>query len=172
MTKCPGRAAQDSIAPVAADAIKTYTERMALEAAAVVASGLFAGVAVHVALIAGASWLRAVRSNTAVALGDFRFVFPRVMALQSMFVGVGTPRSMGWWASSGTIGVLVGGCLLGAVAPFTVLFVTPVYRRLLDPGTEGRREAERQLLRWAWLHLTRTVLGLGAFGLLVTCLVR
>jgi hypothetical protein len=151
----------------------TYTESMALEAAAVVASGLFAGVAVYVALIARASWLRAVRSNTSVALGDFRFVFPRVMALQSLFVGVGTACSIGWWASSGMIGVLVGGCLLGAVAPFTVLFVTPVYRRLLDPGTEGRpREAERQLLRWAWLHLARTVLGLGAFGILVTCLVR
>jgi anthrone oxygenase-like protein len=151
----------------------SYTERMALEATAVFASGLFAGVAVYVALIARASWLRAMRSNVSVALADFRFVFPRVMALQSLFVVVGTACSIGWWASSGTTGFLVGGCLLGAVAPFTVLFVTPVYRQLLDPGTKDRpREAERQLVRWAWLHLARAALGLGAFGVLVACLVR
>jgi len=146
---------------------------MGVEATAVVASGLFAGVAVYVALIARASWLRAMRSNVSVALGDFRFVFPRVMALQSTFVVVGTACSIRWWETSGTTGFLVGGCLLGAVAPFTLIFVTPVYRRLLDPGTEGQpREAERQLVRWAWLHLARAVLGLGAFGVLVACLVR
>src|SRR5262245_4687040 len=146
---------------------------MALQATAVLASGLFAGVAVYVALIARASWLRAMRSNVSVALGDFRFVFPRVMALQSAFVLVGTVSSIGWWERSGTTSFLVAGCLLGAVAPFTLVFVTPVYRRLLDPGTEGRpREAERQLIRWAWLHLARAALGLGAFGVLVTSLVR
>jgi len=146
---------------------------VALEATAVLAAGLFAGVAVYVALVARASWLRAMRSNVSLALGDFRFVFPRVMALQSAFVVVGTACSIGWWMRSGTTAFLVGGCLLGAVAPFTLLFVTPVYRRLLDPGTEGRpREAERQLIRWAWLHAARAALGLGAFGVLVASLVR
>jgi hypothetical protein len=42
---------------------------MALEATAVLTSGLFAGVAVYVALIARASWLRAMRSNVSVAIG-------------------------------------------------------------------------------------------------------
>jgi hypothetical protein len=146
---------------------------MALEATAVLASGLFAGVAVYVALIARASWLRAMRSNVSVALGDFRFVFPRVMALQSAFVLVGTASSIGWWQRSGTADFLVAGCLLGAVAPFTLIFVTPVYRQLLDPETEGRpRDAERQLIRWAWLHLARAALGLAAFGVLVDAIVR
>jgi len=146
---------------------------MALEAVAVLASGLFAGVALYVALIARASWLRSIRLNASAALGDFRFVFPRVIALQSLLVVAGTVCSISWWLRSGATGFLVGGVLLGAVAPFTVLFVTPVYRQLLDPGTEGRPgEAERQLLRWAWLHLARAVLGFGAFGVLVTSLVH
>ena len=146
---------------------------MVLEGVAVLASGLFAGVALYVALIARASWLRSMLSNVAVALGDFRFVFPRVMALQSLFVVVGTGCSIEWWLRSGTTAFLLGGALLGAVAPFTLLFVTPVYRQLLDPRTEGQpREAERHLIRWAWLHLARAILGIGAFGALVTSLVH
>src|SRR5262245_45658091 len=109
---------------------------MAIEAVAVLASGLFAGVALYVALIARASWLRSIRLNASVALGEFRFVFPRVFALQSLLVIAGTVCSIGSWLRSGATGFLVGGVLLGAVAPFTVLLVTPVYRQLLDPRSE------------------------------------
>ena len=146
---------------------------MALEAVAVLASGLFAGVALYVALIARASWLRSVRADAAVALSDFRFVFPRVIALQGFLLVLGTGCSIGWWLRSGATGFLVGGALLGAVAPFTAWLVAPVYRRLLDRSLAGQpADAERQMLHWAWLHLARAVLGLGAFGVLVASLVR
>ena len=146
---------------------------MALQALAVLASRLFAGVALYVALIARASWLRSVRANPEVALGDFRFVFPRVIALQGLLLVLGTGCSVAWWLRSGPTAFLVGAALLGSVAPFTSLFVTPVYRRLFDRALGERpAEAERQLLHWAWLHRARATLGLGAFGILVASLVH
>ena len=156
--------------PFSGESIESF--RMVLQGFAVLASGLFAGVALYVALIARASWLRSVRSDVAVALRDFRFVFPRVIVLQGFLLVLGTFCSIVWWLKSGATAFLAGGALLGAVAPVTAFFVTPVYRRLLNPAMEAQpAEAERQLLRWAWLHVARTALGLGAFGLLVTSLV-
>jgi hypothetical protein len=61
---------------------------------------------------------------------------------------------------------LLGGSLVGAVVPFTLLFIMPTNRLLLDDTEELEIEWERaRLAKWARLHAVRTVLSL--FGFLV-----
>ena len=151
----------------------TTTKHMIVEAIALMSSGLFAGVAAYVGLIARASWLRAVRLDAPAALSDFRFVFPRVMALQGGLLVVGVGSAIASWLETGAPAFMVCALLLGAVAPLTLVFVTPVYRQLLNRAlAEKPPEAERQLIRWAWLHAAQALLGLAAFATLAAALVR
>jgi hypothetical protein len=64
--------------------------------------------------------------------------------------------------------VLVGGLLLGAVVPFTLIVILPTNNRLLDPGLERQSpEALALLNRWGHLHAVRSVASALAFGVLV-----
>ena len=61
---------------------------------------------------------------------------------------------------------LLGGSLVGAVVPFTLLFIMPTNRLLLGEHEELEIQLERaRLAKWARLHAVRTVLSL--FGFLV-----
>jgi hypothetical protein len=63
---------------------------------------------------------------------------------------------------------LLGGSLVGAVVPFTFLFMMPTNRLLLDNTEELEIELERaRLAKWARLHAVRTVLSLFGFLLLL-----
>jgi hypothetical protein len=63
---------------------------------------------------------------------------------------------------------LLGGSLVGAVVPFTLLFIMPTNRLLLDEADELEIELERaRLAKWARLHAMRTVLSLLGFLVLV-----
>jgi hypothetical protein len=69
--------------------------------------------------------------------------------------------------------VLLGGLLLGAVIPFTLLVICPTKKRLLDSGLDRRSAEAAELLdRWGQLHAIRRVQGAGAFGLLLWHLLR
>jgi Domain of unknown function (DUF1772) len=75
-----------------------------------------------------------------------------------------------WWHASGGW-FLVGGSLLGAVVPFTLLGILPTNRRLLAADlSPDSAEAARLLRRWGWLHAVRSVLGTLAFGTLAACI--
>jgi hypothetical protein len=61
---------------------------------------------------------------------------------------------------------LLGGSLVGAVVPFTFIFIMPTNRLLLDESKQlDAPTTEPLLVRWARLHAVRTVLSL--LGLLV-----
>jgi hypothetical protein len=60
-----------------------------------------------------------------------------------------------------------------AVIPFTLIFIIPTNRRLLDIGLDRSSEAARRLLRkWGTLHAVRTLLGLAASCLFLSAVVR
>jgi hypothetical protein len=64
---------------------------------------------------------------------------------------------------------LIGGLLLGAVVPFTLLVIFATNKQLLDPAVLSDLGRARVLLdRWNRLHAVRSTLGLGA---LLMCLV-
>ena len=69
--------------------------------------------------------------------------------------------------------VLLGGLLLGAVVPFTLIVMLPTNNRLLAPAfARESPEAAALLHRWGQLHAVRSVASALAFGLLVVHLAR
>ena len=80
--------------------------------------------------------------------------------------------AVAWFQGSG-IGWLVGGLLLGALVPFTLVVMMPTNRRLLDAQLDpGSREAVELLSRWGRLHAVRTVIGVVVFVSFVVMSVR
>ncbi len=64
--------------------------------------------------------------------------------------------------------LLIGGLVLGAVVPFTLLVIYPTNHRLLAPTLAPESpEAEALLRRWGHLHAVRTLLGVLAFAILL-----
>jgi hypothetical protein len=56
-----------------------------------------------------------------------------------------------WW--------LVGGLLLGAVIPFTLIVILPTNKQLMSPTLDrGTEQTERLLARWGRLHAVRSIL--------------
>jgi hypothetical protein len=66
---------------------------------------------------------------------------------------------------AGSVWWLVGGVLLVAVIPYTVIIVLPTNNRLLDPaiGEKNPDLARRLLIRWGRLHTVRSIMSLAAF---------
>ena len=62
----------------------------------------------------------------------------------------------------------LGGVVVGAAVPFTLLVVMPTTRRLLASAPLDDRDAGALLRRWGRLHWIRS--GLGAGGLVVLLL--
>jgi hypothetical protein len=61
-----------------------------------------------------------------------------------------------WW--------LIGGVLLVAVIPYTLIVVFPTNNRLLDPALDKDPDLARRLLvRWGRLHTPRSVMSVATF---------
>ena len=87
--------------------------------------------------------------------------FPDVFTL-------GTLAAIAAWLQGAPAPWLIGGLLLGAVVPFTLIVILPSNKRLLDPSLDKDSELAQQLLqRWATLHAVRSALSLASFLLLL-----
>ncbi len=65
------------------------------------------------------------------------------------------------WIKGATVAWLVGGGLLGAVVPLTLLVIMPTNEALLDPSLDRRADRGAQLLvRWGRLRAVRSGLSL------------
>ena len=72
------------------------------------------------------------------------------------------------WLSNGSWWWLVGGIILVAMIPYTLIVILPTNKKLLDPSLVQNSElASALLVRWGRLHAVRTVLGLVAFLIFV-----
>ena len=79
------------------------------------------------------------------------------LAVISLVTGVSA-----WWLGGGPK-LLVAGCLIGAVVPFTLLGIMPTNHQLLAPGRDLDSAETRALLAaWGRLHGVRTLLSLAA----------
>ena len=104
---------------------------------------------------------------------EFDPSYRRAAVMQASLAAVGFPAALMAWIQGRGLLVLVGGLLLGAVIPFTLLVIFPTNKRLLDPGLDRRSaEAAALLDRWGRLHAVRSVMSGLAFGLLVWHLAR
>ena len=63
------------------------------------------------------------------------------------------------WLTGGTAWWLIGGILMVAVVPFTLIVIMPTNKALMDSSLDKRTEKANHLLRkWGRLHAVRTML--------------
>ena len=140
---------------------------MIVERLATVASGLFTGASIYINLVEHPARMEA---GTQLALTEFAPSYKRATVVQVALAIVGFLSSVGAWRSRSDARWLVGGGLLVAVIPFTMVAILPTNKRLLDPATARDLElAEHLLTRWGRLHAVRSMASLASL-LLFVCL--
>jgi uncharacterized membrane protein len=138
--------------------------------AATIAAGLFAGASLYVSVVQHPAWLEC---GSTLAIKEFGPSSRRAAVLQGGFAVIGLVSGAVAWLQASGVGWLVGGLLLGALVPFTLVIMMPTNRRLLDPRLDpGSREAGELLSRWGRLHAVRTVVGVAAFVAFVALSLR
>lgn len=105
---------------------------MTLELLATLAAGLFAGAAVYINVVEHPARMSL---GPAAALAEWRPSYQRATFMQAPLAIVGLMAAVGAWATDGGSSWLVGGLLLGAVVPFTLVVTAPTIKQLLDPAT-------------------------------------
>jgi hypothetical protein len=138
---------------------------MLFELIATLCAGLFAGAAIYITLVEHPARLEC---GTELAATEFGPSYRRATLMQASLAALGLVAALVAWIQGRGLLALVGGLLLGAVIPFTLLVILPTNKRLLDPGLDRRSaEAAALLDRWGRLHAVRSMLSGLAFGLLV-----
>ena len=138
---------------------------MLFELIATLCAGLFAGAAIYITLVEHPARMEC---GTELAATEFGPSYRRATLMQASLAAVGLAAALVAWIQGRGLLVLVGGLMLGAVIPFTLLVILPTNKRLLDSGLDRRSaEAAELLERWGRLHAVRSVLSGLAFGLLV-----
>jgi hypothetical protein len=128
---------------------------------ATVAAGLFAGAAVYVTAVEHPA---RVECGQILAVKQFGPSYRRAAVMQGGLSVVGLVAGLVAWYQGSGLGWLIGGVLLGALVPFTLVIIMPTNRRLLDPRLDsGSGEARELLSRWGHLHAVRTVVGVAVF---------
>jgi hypothetical protein len=138
---------------------------MNFELVAVLCAGAFAGAAIYITAVEHPARLSC---GTALALAEFGPSYRPATVMQASLAVLGLLATViAFFQGRGPV-VLVGGLLLGAVVPFTLIVILPTNNRLLDPGLERQSpEALALLNRWGHLHAVRSVASALAFGVLV-----
>lgn len=117
---------------------------------------LFAGAALYVNLVEHPARMAC---GTELAATVFPVSYRKGTVMQATLALVGFAFAVAAWLAGAGIWWLVGGLLLGAVVPFTLIVIMPTNRRLESPTLDKRAPATHQLLvRWNKLHAVRTVL--------------
>ena len=122
----------------------------------VLACGLFTGAAVYISLVE-----HPARMKCGVELAAIEFApsYRRATIMQATLAAVGLFSSIAAWLAGATFWWLVGGVVLGAVIPFTLIVILPTNKQLMSPTLDRRSEqTERLLARWGRLHAVRSVL--------------
>jgi hypothetical protein len=132
---------------------------------AVVCAGLFAGAALYVTAVEHPARLSC---GSALALREFGPSYRLGTRLQASLAAAGLLLAAAGWYQTRQIVLLIGGLVLGAVIPFTLLIIFPTNHRLLDPKlVPDSPQAGVLLRRWGRLHAVRTLLGIAGFVILL-----
>jgi hypothetical protein len=138
---------------------------MAFEILALVCAAFFAGASTYISFVEHPARLAC---DPAVALAQWRPSYRRATLMQAPLALVGLVATIAaYWQGRGAV-VLVGGFLLGAVVPFTLIVIRPTNNRLLEASLEATSPQTVELLRrWGRLHAVRTMTGVVAFTVLL-----
>jgi uncharacterized membrane protein len=136
------------------------------ELVATLSAALFAGAALYLTPVEHPARMSL---GAAAALAEWRPAYRRGTRLQAPLAVVGCLTAVAAWATGSGAAWLVGGLLLGAVVPLTLLVIYPTNAQLLAPAAADDSGRVAALLgRWNRLHAVRTVLSLAALVLFLT----
>jgi hypothetical protein len=111
--------------------------------------------------------------TTELAATEFRPSYRRAAVMQASLAALGFVCSIAAWLAEHHWGWLLGGILLVAVIPFTLLAVRPINTQLLDPSLDrGSEHARQLLLRWGRLHAVRSLLSMFSLVVLLNSLIQ
>jgi len=141
---------------------------MFLLLASTMCAGLFCGAALYVNLVEHPARMSCGQE---LAVREFAPSYRRATIMQVSLALVGLVLGLvaAWrlrdaWIATGAV-------LLGASIPFTLAFILPTNKQLLDPTLHLQSVRVAELLaRWNRLHAVRTALSAVAFALLLRCL--
>ena len=123
-------------------------------------AGLFAGAAVYVSAVEHPA---RVLCGTRLALAEFAPSYKRATVMQTSLAALGTLGGIAAWLIGAPAWWLIGGLLLGAAVPYTLLVILPTNNQLLNPSLDKDSDLARQLLRrWGKLHAVRTCMSLAS----------
>lgn len=127
---------------------------------ALIVASVFAGAAVYInAVEQPARW---TLEDTAL-LGQWKPAYRRGTAMQAPLAIAGMLLGVAAWLQTGAVPWLIGGLLMGANWPWTMLVIMPVNHQLTAIALGDAGPASRVLIaRWAGLHAVRTGLSAGA----------
>ena len=124
-------------------------------------AGLFAGAALYVSAVEHPARMSC---GPDLALREFGPSYRRGTIMQASLALLGSAAGFIVFWNQRDPWFLVADLLLFSVVPFTLLFILPTNKQLLDPAVDGDASRAVVLLtRWGRLHAARTVLGFLAF---------
>ena len=126
------------------------------EFVAVFACSLFAGASVYISLVEHPARMEC---GAEIAATEFPPSYRRASVMQATLAAVGLLSSIAAWFAGASILWVVGGIVLGAVIPFTLIVILPTNKLLLNPSLDKQSAQTGQLLaRWGRLHAVRSIL--------------
>src|SRR5258708_4153530 len=142
----------------------------ALQFIAIMCSALFAGAALYVSIIEHPARMSA---GISIALQEFRPSYRRAAVFQIIMAVVTCVSSFALSLFTSQWIWFLGGGMTGLMLPFTLIFIIPTNRILLD-ATSPLKESDAQKLldRWGRLHLIRTIAGVLGFAILLAYSLR
>jgi hypothetical protein len=134
---------------------------MTPEILATLAGGMFAGAAAYVSLVEHPARLAC---GVKVALTEWKPSYKRGTAMQASLAVIGSLlAALSWRLDKKTVW-LVGGALLFAVVPFTLLVILPTNKKLESAKLDcSSAQTEHHLRLWGKLHAVRSLLSFLAF---------
>ncbi len=104
--------------------------RQIAEFVAVLACGLFTGAAIYVSLVEHPARMEC---GVEIAAAEFPPSYHRGTILQATLAAVGLISSIVAWLTGATFWWLLGGVVLGAVIPFTLIVILPDQQAIAEP---------------------------------------
>jgi hypothetical protein len=138
------------------------------EILATLACGMFAGAAVYVSFVEHPARLSC---GVQLALTEWKPSYKRGTRLQASLAVIGSIlAALSWWLDK-DVAWLIGGILLFAVVPFTLIVLLPTNKKLeSDELDSSSAQAEHHLRFWGKLHAVRSLLSFLAFVIFLIAL--
>jgi hypothetical protein len=120
---------------------------------------LFAGAAVYINIVEHPARMKA---GIRVAITQFQPSFRRAAPLQAVLCSIGSLTAIGsYLLKHDDKHWLYSGLLMLSIIPYTMIFIRPVYVRLLDEKVDKDSNETKLLLdKWNRLHTVRSIIGL------------